>query len=65
MAGLSKQSIKKMVEKYSGAKITNDAADAIASAVETYAREMCRKAVKNAKQDSRNVIKKKDIKVYG
>ncbi|MEM0074343.1 MAG: NFYB/HAP3 family transcription factor subunit [Candidatus Micrarchaeaceae archaeon] len=64
MASLSKEAIKKIVARYAHAKITDDAAAAMAAMLERKAREIARYAVKNAKKKKRVSVTKEDIQEY-
>jgi len=64
MAQLSRESIKKLVKKYTNANITNDGAEAIARLLEKKAREISSFAVRKAKEKKRDKITKDEIKEY-
>ena len=61
---ISKQTIKKIIKKYTKAKITNDGAEAIAALLEKKAKEISKYAVKSASSEKRSRIIKKDISSY-
>jgi len=64
MAQLSRESIKKLVKKYTNANITDDGADAIARLLEKKAREISSFAVKKAKEKKKDKITKEEINEY-
>jgi histone H3/H4 len=64
MAQLSRDSIKKLVKKYTNANITTDGAEAIAKLLEKKAREISSFAVRKAKEKKKDKITKDEIKEY-
>lgn len=61
MPSISKSSVKELITKYTGARITDDAAAEIAKLLTKKAIEISKLAVKRAKKESREKITKKDI----
>lgn len=61
MPSISKNSVKGLIAKYTGARITDDAAEEIARLLTKKAVEISRLAVKKARKESRDKITKKDI----
>ncbi len=61
MPTISKNSIKELIMKTTGAKITDDAAEEIAKLLTKKAIEISKAAVKRSKKEGRNKITKQDI----
>ncbi len=64
MANISKQAIKRIVKRCSGAAITDDGAEELAKVLEKQASKIADFAVKNAKKDGRSRIVKDDVRRY-
>jgi histone H3/H4 len=64
MATIPRQAVKKIVKKYFGLQMTDDAAGAFAGLLEEKARRISTFAVKNAKKENRSKVTKKDIQDY-
>ncbi len=65
MAGkISAATVKRLVSRDSGARLNNDAADAIAAILESKAREIAEFAVARAKKNARSSVLKEDIEAY-
>ncbi len=61
MPSISRNSVKGLIAKYTGAALTDDAADEIAKLLTKKAIEISKLAVRRAKKENRNKITKKDI----
>jgi histone H3/H4 len=64
MATIPKQSVKKLLKKHFGLKMTEEAAEALARILEKRAKKISKFAVKNAKKEKRDRVTKKDIEEF-
>ncbi|MGC8628625.1 MAG: histone-like protein [Candidatus Micrarchaeia archaeon] len=64
MASIPRDAIKRLVEKYMHAQITDEGADAMAKILEAKAQSIAKFAVKNAKKAKRRKVTKEDIEQY-
>jgi len=64
MATIPNESVKKIMQKYFGLQITDDAAGAMARILEKRAKKISAFAVNNAKKEKRQKVTKEDIQEY-